>query len=81
MAGLILNYEKDLDEYASAWVNVKRQKEKAENEDMEKAFIRPFSPASGTSPQSLKNHMMNDTMQYQEGLSPIGAEAFADPLQ
>jgi len=24
MAGLILNYEKDLDEYASAWVNVKR---------------------------------------------------------
>jgi len=24
MAGLILNYEKDLDEYASAWANLKR---------------------------------------------------------
>ena len=85
MAGLILNYEKELDEYASAWANVKKLKEKgrADKEDIEKAFGRPFSPASGASPQSLKKQMMSEgMMNYQDGLglSPIGVSGFGDPL-
>ena len=51
LAGLIMNYQKDLDDYATAWANVKQFRDQGpENQDLAQEFGEPFSPASGESP-------------------------------
>lgn len=65
LAGLIINQEKDLAEYASNWA-------KSRNEAQQ---LRALSPASGSSPQSFKQHIDALT---NEGLSPIAVSGFGD---
>ena len=54
LAGLIMNYQKDLDDYATSWANVKNFRDQGpDNQDLTQAFGRPFSPANGMEPDVL----------------------------